>query len=209
MILFDMDGTLIDSNGIWQEVDHVFLSAHGLESTDDYLDVVGHSIFPIAAQFTKDYYHLDLSPEQIMEEWRVLAKDAYEHHIPLKPGVKEYLTHLTAQGETLAIVSACSPELGYAVLSRHNLIPFFQHIVFAQEMGLEKRHPDFFQRVLEHLSVSAQECTFFDDAPDNCIAAKAAGMTVIGMLDPLYENQFDRIRQICDHCIHDFTELLP
>ncbi len=209
MILFDLDGTLIDSNGIWQEVDRIFLSAHGLESTDEYLDVVSHSIFPIAAQFTKDYYHLDLSPQQIMDEWHALAKDAYEHRIPLKPGVREYMVHQAAQGESLALVSACVPELGYAVLSRHGLTPFFQHIIFAQEIGLEKRHPDFFQRVLQHLSVAAQECTFFDDAPDNCAAAKAAGMTVIGVLDPLYESQFDRIKQTCDRCIYDFTELMP
>ena len=207
MIMFDLDGTLIDSNDVWQEVDRIFLSAHGLESTNEYLDVVGHSIFPIAAQFTKDYYHLDMSPQAIMDEWLVLAKDAYEHHIPLKPGVREYLSAQAAKGEVLTLVSACVPELGHAVLTRHALEDFFDHIVFAQEIGLEKRHPDFFQRVLQHLSVSASECIFFDDAPDNCSAAKAIGMKVIGVLDPLYKSEFSRMELLCDRCIHDFTQL--
>ena len=179
-----------------------------MESTDEYLNVVEHSIFPVAAQFTKDYYKMDTTPEAIMAEWLSLAKEAYEYHIPLKPGAREFLIQQATKGERLALVSACVPELGYAVLSRHGISPFFQHIVFAQEVGLEKRHPDFFQRVLEHLSATPQECTFIDDAPDNCSAAKAIGMTVIGILDPLYKNEFDRMRHICDRCVCNFNELL-
>lgn len=208
MKLFDLDGTLIDSNRVWQEVDDRFLSAHGLEATDEYLTTVGHSIFPIAAQFTKDYYHLDMSPQIIMDEWLLLARDAYEHHIPLKPGAREFLIQEISKGETLALVSACVPELGHAVLERHGLTPLFHHLVFAQELGLEKRDPQFFHQVLELLKVSANDCTFFDDAPDNCTAAKTMGMIVVGVLDPLYAGDAERITQMCDRCITDFTQLL-
>ena len=56
MYLFDFDGTLVDSNGVWVEIDNGFLARRGLTPTREYSDTVGHSIFPIAAQFTKDYY---------------------------------------------------------------------------------------------------------------------------------------------------------
>lgn len=208
MMLFDLDGTLIDSNDLWQEVDRIFLAAHNLTSTQEYLDTIGHSIFPIAAQFTKDYYNLELSTQQIMDEWLALAKDAYEHQIPLKAGAREYLMQAIAKGTSLALVSACVPELGHAVLNRHGLTALFDQIIFAQEFGLEKRDPDFFKQVLKILDVAAQECIFFDDAPDNCVAGKAAGMKVIGILDPLYASDAGRMASICDHCITDFTELL-
>lgn len=208
MKLFDLDGTLIDSNGVWQEVDDRFLSAHGLEVTEEYLSTIWHSIFPIAAQYTKDYYHLDISPQAIMDEWLSLAQDAYENRIVLKPGAREFLMQEAAKGETLALVSACVPKLGHAVLNRHGLTPMFHHLVFAQELGLEKRDPRFFHQVLELLGVSASECTFYDDAPDNCISAKKMGMTVIGILDPLYTNEAERIKQVCDQCVIDFRELL-
>lgn len=208
MKLFDLDGTLIDSNGVWREVDYKFLSRRNLKATDEYLDAVGHAIFPTAAQFTIDYYHLSESPQAIMDEWMSLAKDAYEHHIPLKPGVPEYLHQQANAGETLALVTACVPKLGYAVLERHGLTPLFQHLVFAQELGLEKRDPRFFPQVLRHLNVSPADCIYYEDSPKNCVIAKKMGMTVIGVLDPLYENEEHLLRRICDRCINDFTELL-
>lgn len=208
MKLFDLDGTLIDSNGVWQEVDYRFLSAHGLECTSEYLNTVGHSIFPTAAQFTKDYYHLDISPQAIMDEWLFLARNAYEHYIPLKPGVRAFLAQEAAKGETLALVSACVPELGHAVLDRHGLTPLFRHLVFAQELGLEKRDPRFFHQVLDLLGVIPAACTFYEDAPENCITGKKMGMTVVGVLDPFYANEAERMVQVCDRCITDFTELL-
>ena len=76
MIFFDLDGTLIDSNGVWLQVDHTFLGRRGLEITPEYTYTVGHSIFPVAAQFTKRYYHLEDSAEDIMAEWRALSYDA-------------------------------------------------------------------------------------------------------------------------------------
>ena len=75
MDLFDFDGTLVDSNGVWVDVDNGFLARRGLTPTREYSDAVGHSIFPIAAQYTKDYYHLDMSPEEIMAEWLDMARD--------------------------------------------------------------------------------------------------------------------------------------
>ena len=66
MKIFDFDGTLVDSNGVWVEVDLRFLGSLGLSPTREYSDLMGHSIFPIAAQITKNYYHLDLTPEEIM-----------------------------------------------------------------------------------------------------------------------------------------------
>ena len=56
MLLFDLDGTLIDSNGVWVAVDECFLSRRGLRPTPEYCHTVGHSILPAAAQFTRDYY---------------------------------------------------------------------------------------------------------------------------------------------------------
>ena len=76
MYLFDFDGTLVDSNGVWVEIDNGFLARRGLTPTREYSDTVGHSIFPIAAQFTKDYYCLDMTPEAIMAEWLDMARDA-------------------------------------------------------------------------------------------------------------------------------------
>ena len=56
--VFDLDGTLLDSNGIWRWVDETFLYQYGHELTDEYNAYVSHAIFPDAAHFTKVYYNI-------------------------------------------------------------------------------------------------------------------------------------------------------
>ena len=108
MYLFDLDGTLIDSNGIWAEVDRTFLARRGYPYTKEYYEGVAHTIFHLAAVFTKEYCHLSESTEEIMAEWMELAKDNYAH-VALKPHVREYLEKLRAQGERMAVFTSCVP----------------------------------------------------------------------------------------------------
>lgn len=208
MKLFDLDGTLIDSNGVWLEVDRRFLSRRGLKVTAEYSDAVVHSIFPIAAEFTKRYYSLPDTPEKIMAEWMALAEEDYAHRIPLKPGAKEFLAQERARGEALVLVTASVPELAALVLERHGLTAFFQEILFAQHWNLEKRDPRFFSRLLEHLSAPPEQCVLYEDAPDNCAAAKAAGLTVVGVWDGFYAAREAEVRSRCQRYIHSFEELL-
>ena len=148
MYLFDFDGTLVDSNGVWVEIDNGFLARRGLTPTREYSDTVGHSIFPIAAQFTKDYYCLDMTPEAIMAEWLDMARDAYARQVPMKPGAEAFLARCAAAGEPMALLTACVPELCRAALARHRLEGYFRQIIFVQELGLEKRNPEAFTRSL-------------------------------------------------------------
>lgn len=208
MYLFDLDGTLIDSNGVWVEVDRVFLARRGLTATPEYSHTVGHSIFPVAAQYTKDYYHLEESPQDIMDEWMALAGDAYSHRVPLKPGALEFLTLSRQMGEQMVLVTACVPELCRAVLERHKLTPFFSSILFAQELGVEKRDPRYFQAVLNRLEVQAEDCTLFEDSPGACRTAREAGIQVVGVYDPFYEDYQEELREVSHRYIRSFTELL-
>lgn len=208
MKLFDFDGTLVDSNGVWEEIDITFLARRGLTPTREYSELVGRSIFPIAAQITRDYYGLDLSPQAIMDEWLELGREAYECHIPLKPGAAAYLEHCTAQGEELALVTACVPALCRAALARHSLERYFSALVFVEELGVEKGDPRAFPLTLERLGQRPEDCTLFEDSPTACAAAKRAGLTVVGMYDPFYAAREAEMRRICDRYITGFDELL-
>ncbi len=207
MLLFDFDGTLADSNGIWVAVDLDFLGRHGLTPTEEYSYTVGHSIFPVAAQFTKDYYHLALSAETIMEEWLLLARRAYAA-AELKPGAKDFLLRCKARGEDMALVTACVPELCRAALERHGIAGVFRELIFVQDMGLEKRDPRVFTLAAQRLGVAAQDCTLYEDGPSNCAAARSVGMTVVGVYDPFYEKHQDSLKKSCDRYLRSFEELL-
>ena len=91
LYIFDLDGTLIDSNGLWMEVDVEFLARRGLAPTAEYEAVVARSIFPVAAAYTKEYYRLSDSPADIMAEWEALAAVHYRETVALKPGARALL----------------------------------------------------------------------------------------------------------------------
>ena len=208
MILFDFDGTLVDSNGVWEEVDNTFLAHRGLTPTQEYSETVGHSIFPLAAQFTIDYYHLDTTPQAIMDEWTQLGREAYLSQVPAKPGALAFLDQCRRQGQTMVLLTACVPEFCQAALKRLNMENYFSRLIFVQELGMLKKDPATFVHVLKELGATPEDSTLYEDSPGACAAAKKAGLTVVGVYDPFYARYEGELKELCHQYIYSFTELL-
>ena len=206
--IFDLDGTITDSNGLWEQVDQAFLGRRGLAPTREYLETVGRSIFPVAAEYTRNAFSLPDSPEDIMAEWVDLARDYYAHHVELKPGALALLEVLRASGTPMAIFTACRPELCRLVLERYGLAPFFGHIVYAEDIGLEKHDPRCFLRLSEILGTDPADCVLLDDSPYNCATAKAAGMATVGVYDEFYAPRQAELRAVADRYVTSLEELL-
>ncbi len=206
ILLFDLDGTITDSNTLWVDIDRTFARRRGLEVTQEYMDFVVHSIFPTAAEFTKTYYHLEETPEQIMEEWHALAYEAYAHLCPAKPGAVEFLSRCREQGLPMAMVTASVPELCEAALNRLGLRDYFQFILYAQELGLEKRHPQVWREAARLAGVSPGDCIVFDDSPLACASARLAGCRDVGVYDPLYAPQQEEMRRDCWRYMESFQD---
>ena len=208
MYIFDLDGTITDTNGLWLEVDKEFLSRRGLPHTQEYQRVVERSIYPIAAQFTKDYYHLPETPEDIMAEWDALAERHYRELAPLKPGAEGFLRQCREAGIPMAMFTACRPTLCRIVLERFGLLGLFRQIIFAEEIGLEKRDPLCFVRLSKLLGAPLADCTLFDDSPDNCATAARAGMDTVGVYDAYYAGRQDELRAVCRRYVRSLEELV-
>jgi len=207
MLIFDLDGTLIDSNGVWVEVDKIFLGRRGAPYTREYYEGVAHTILQNCAIFTKEYLQLEESCEEIIAEWMELAKDAY-NNVPLKSHVREYLDRCREAGHRMVIFTACVPEHCRAAVAHHGLENYFEKIIFAQELGVDKKSPEIFRKVAAMLNVQPRECVLFDDSLSACKAAKAAGMTVVGVQDAYFHDCQTDMREICDQFISGFGELL-
>ena len=208
MYIFDLDGTITDTNGLWIEVDREFLSRRGLANTPEYERVVSRSIYPIAARFTKDYYRLPESPEEIMAEWDALADRHYRELAPLKPGAEGFLRQCAAQRIPLALFTACRPALCRAALERFRLLELFGQIVYAEEIGLEKRDPACFVELGRRLGADLADCTLFDDSPDNCATAAKAGLDTVGVYDSYYAHRQEELRAVCRRYARSLEELV-
>ena len=208
MYIFDLDGTITDTNGLWVEVDRAFLARRGLASTPEYTDMVSRSIYPIAAQFTREYYQLPDTPEEIMAEWDCLAELHYRELAPLKPGAADFLRRCRADGRAMAVFTACRPALCRIALERFGLTGLFERVVYAEEIGLEKRDPRCFARLSEVLGVPPEDCTLFDDSPDNCATAAKAGMDTVGVYDDYYAHRQEELKAVCRRYVRSLGELI-
>ncbi|MBQ9648526.1 MAG: HAD-IA family hydrolase [Oscillospiraceae bacterium] len=207
MYLFDLDGTLVDSNGIWTNVDRTFLARRGMPYTKEYYEGVAHTILPLAAVFTKEYCHLDESCEEIVREWMELARDSYAH-VALKPYARELLDKLTADGERLAVFTSAVPSHCETALEKYSLRPYFERVVFAHDLGVDKGTADAFRQACAQLGVAPKDCVFLDDSVKSCRAAKEAGLYVIGVYDPFFEGTKHEMPDACHRFINSFAELL-
>lgn len=208
MLIFDMDGTLIDSNGIWRQVDEAFLAKRGYPYTREYYEGVAHTIFPMAAKFTKAYCHLEESEEEIMAEWMQMAGDAYAVRVPIKPGVRAYLDRCRAAGERMIVLTSSVPEHCRAALGRLGLTEYFERILFAHDLGMDKKDPETFRHAAALMGVTPEDCTMYDDSMAACRAAREAGMQVVGVYDAFFHVSWPEMQQVCHRVIRSFEELL-
>lgn len=210
MIFFDLDGTLLDSNGLWLRIDEKFLEERGISPVPaDYLNYVTNHVPPKAAAYTKERYNFPESAEEILEKWQEMAHDAYCHELNLKPGAKELLSGLKEHRVSMCLLTACLPELCHGALKNHGISAYFKTIHTAIEIGLDKRDKELFPLVAKLQGKDPRQCILVDDAIDYCTAAKEAGFTVIGVHDPSTGHDKKQLEEICDYYVEDLYQLSP
>ena len=198
MIFFDLDGTLLDSNGVWLEIDIAFLGALGIDPIPpEYTHYVTHNSFNASARYTRDTYAPHMSTTQIVRAWQDMALDHYTHHLPLKPGARQLLETLKAQGERLGLLTSCMPSLALPALERHRLLHLFDALHFSHLIGVEKSAPSLYHTISRRHGLSDAHCVLVDDSPDYLAAAKQAGWQVWGVQDSLFDHRADEMSTLC------------
>ena len=198
MYFFDLDGTLLDSNSIWLDIDMDFLGRQGISPVpEEYTEYVTHHTFQEAADYTRRYFSLPLTPEEIVNTWFDMARDAYANLLPLKPGARDFLERANRAGIRCALLTSCMPALCGSALRRHALEPLLERVLTTAELGADKRDPELFRRAAAACRIKAEDCVLFDDSPVYCAAAKAAGWQVYGVADPVFDDRREEMAALC------------
>ncbi|MCI7057713.1 MAG: HAD family phosphatase, partial [Mollicutes bacterium] len=133
-IIFDLDGTLIDSMNVWSDIDKEFFKMHDLPFEEDYQKEIGHKGLKEIAAYTKTRYNLKESEDEIVTIWLDMAKEAYAYKIPLKEGVKSFLEYLQSKNIKMGIATSNSLELTELVLKHHDIYKYFSKVVTVNEL---------------------------------------------------------------------------
>jgi HAD superfamily hydrolase (TIGR01509 family) len=206
-VIFDVDGTLIDSMWIWRQVDIEFLGKRGIPLPERLQAEIEGMSYSETAIYFKARFDLPDSLEEIKEEWRLMAEDYYKFHIKLKSGAKEFLKLLYDKDYPIGIATSNSRELVDNMLENHDIRQYFSIIRTSCEVDKGKPHPDVYLKVAEDMGLEPQRCLVFEDTVSGVMAAKSAGMKVFAMADEVSEESKDKLIEMTEGYIHSFDEV--
>ena len=207
-VIFDLDGSLVDSMWIWAQIDLEYLGKFGIALPESLqADIEGMSFSETAGYF-KNRFGLADSVEKIKEDWNVMAWDKYSYEVPLKEGVFDFLEVCRERGIALGIATSNSRELVERIVSVHGLEKHFSCIMTGCDVAKGKPAPDIYLAVAQALEVKPENCLVFEDIIHGIQAGKAAGMQVCAVYDRYSEYQDAEKKQLADYYTHEFTELI-
>ena len=201
-VIFDLDGTLVDSMGLWRDIDIEFLGERGIEYQDDLQEKIEGMSFTETAVFCKEYYHLMESVEELKAIWNRMAEDKYRYEVQLKPGIMGFLDGLKARGIKMGIATSNSTELIKAVNDA-----YLSCIVTSCSVKKGKPAPDVYLEAARQLEVLPEECLVFEDIVKGIEAGKNAGMRVCAVEDAYSAPQREKKKELCDYYIESYDEI--
>lgn len=207
-VLFDLDGTLVDSMWVWREIDREYLGKFGLSTPAGLQEDIGGMSFSETAVYVKERFQIPDSVEEMKAEWNKMAWDKYTYEVPLKKGAGKFLDYCLKNNIKLGIATSNSIELVSNIIKVHGLDNYFSGIVTGCEVKKGKPSPDVYLEAARRCNTAPGECLVFEDIIPGILAGKAAGMKVCAVEDDNSANQREEILKLADYYIKDYSEIV-
>lgn len=207
-VLFDLDGSLVDSMGIWKEIDIAYLGRYNILLPEGLQGEIEGMSFSETACYFKEKFRIPEDVEQIKKDWNEMAWDKYTHHVPLKDGAMEFVEYCRENGIRLGIATSNSRLLVENVMSVHGILDYFDTIVTACDVEKGKPAPDVYLEAARRCKAIPERCLVFEDIVPGILAGKAAGMKVCAVADEYSRHQEQEKRRLSDYFITDYMDIM-
>lgn len=207
-VIFDMDGSLVDSMWIWPKVDEIFTGKYHITLPPGFhKEIEGKSYTETAQYFLETFPSLNLTLEQVKQEWLDMTFELYTTKVPLKPGALDFIKQMHEKGILFGIATSNARALADATLKALHVEQYFSFVCTACEVNAGKPAPDVYLKVAEELHVLPEECLVFEDVPQGILAGKRAGMTVCAVDDEFSRPDTVEKKKLADYFISDYTQI--
>lgn len=207
-VIFDLDGTLVDSMWMWRSIDIEYLGRFGIELPEELQAEIAGMSFSETAVYFKERFQLPDTLDQIKSDWNQMAWDKYMHEVPLKEGVLELLTYLQQHQIPAGIATSNSRELVDLIVKRHGISEYFTSIRTSCEVAKGKPSPDIYLLVAQDLGVEPEKCLVFEDILMGVMAGKNANMKVCAVYDEFSVCEQEEKIKLADYFITSMSEVL-
>lgn len=210
-IIFDLDGTILDSTWVWRQIDIDFLGKHGFSVPDDYAEAIMAMSFREIAEYTVKRFGLSETPEAVMAEWKEMAKEVYSSKVKLRRGTKEVLRLLQKKGIPVGVATSNHAFLYEPCLRNNGVYEYFHSFTEVDEVGKGKNFPDVYIKAAEKMGCKPEECMVFEDIIPAMESARSGGFITVGVREKAWGYDSGQMRQSCDYEldeIHDAISLI-
>jgi HAD superfamily hydrolase (TIGR01509 family) len=179
-VLWDMDGTLVDTEPFWVDAEFALIAEHGGVWDERHAaELVGNSLIE-SARYIRRHSGIDLEPEMIVENLIDRVVERVRGEIPWRPGAHELLTELGDLGVPCALVTMSYRRLAHEVVAA--LPPrTFAAVVAGDDVTHSKPHPEPYLLAARRLGVPPEDCIAIEDSPPGLASAVAAGVPTLGV----------------------------
>lgn len=182
-ILFDLDGTLLDSMQMWEDVDRRFLSRYGITPPEGLAEEIKPLSINEASEYFVRRFLLPCTPDEVTNQIEEIAAEEYRAHLPLKDGVTELLDRADALEIPYAIVTATYQSLAESALRRLGIYDRFRFILTCTEVDAAKTSPKIYLEAARRLGAEVQSCLVAEDSLYCINTANRAGFFTAAVFD--------------------------
>jgi len=207
-VIFDMDGTLIDSTGIWHEIDVAFFAKRNMELPSDYAQHIVHLGLKRAAVYTKETYHLSESIQEIMDEWHNMSLDMYKYQVNLKPHALELLNLFKNNGVKMAIATANDEPLYRPCIERLKIGNYFDEIADVNTAKEGKQSAKIYLDLAKKMNTLPENTLVLEDMPTCVKTAHKSGFVTVAVYDNASKAYDQEKKDNSVLFINDFIELI-
>jgi len=205
-MIFDIDGTLLDSMPIWYDLGARYLRSLGIMPQPELGCVLYSMTLEEGIIYLRSQYGLRQSPSQIRQDLKDIMDAFYRNEVQAKPGAKSFLRACQERNLPMILVTIGDAELAQAALRRNGMWQYFAGMLTCEALHTNKHAPRIYQRAAELLGTEPSRTLVLEDLFYAAKTAKQAGFPVAAILDDAGRRDWPAMEQLADISIRDFTD---
>ena len=212
--IFDVDGTIVDSMGMWAATTEWVFTHYGAAMPEGFFERVEPLSLKEMCRIDHEEFGFGDSADDVYEAVCAHVRDCYAHEIQMFPGARELLEELAAAGIPMVVASSTPVREFTVALEAHGLSGFFRDTVSTEDVGgRDKEFPDVYLEACRRLGLDADDpeqragVWVFEDAPFGVQTSHKAGFRVVGLMNDHDGRREEDVRPYCDVYVHGYAEL--
>ncbi|MBQ9553087.1 MAG: HAD family phosphatase [Clostridia bacterium] len=206
-VIFDLDGTLIDSMYIWDDLSYDLLCANGITPKDDLRDKVSTMYLEESSRYVIEEYGLPCTVEEVNRYINERVENFYLHEVLPKQDILPFLERLKAAGIPMCVATATERKLAVPALEHNGMLGYFSEILTCREIGQNKNDPLIFEEALRRLGTEKNGTVIFEDSLHAVSTAKAAGFPAFTIFDKSSARNKEKLMALSDRFFYRYEEL--